>query len=159
MIVPNTCRYDQILFRSRVLPSLVLLAESNRARSQALSIELLSSNRASLSSRILRHSRVSVNLRLVVLERSIGDRADLASLLLVQCGMLRWQHGAHGADDRAGSIGDGFFVVGILESRALGCVPSVSTFGGYWGAGVAVDDVVVVLDLGVSDGAAGLGVV
>lgn len=100
-----------------------------------------------------------MNLRLVVLERSIGDRADLSGLLLVQSGVLRWQHGANGADDRAGSIGDGFLVVGVLESRALGCIPGVSTFSGYWGAGVAVDDVVVVLDLCVGDGTAGLRVV
>lgn len=68
--------------------------------------------------------------------------------------MGRRQVGADGPDNRAGSVGDGVLAVGVLESRAR-----TGVLGGLGDGSVVVDDgVAVVRDLGVGDGAAGVGV-
>lgn len=113
------------------------------------------SNRASLGRSVVWHSRVKVDLGLVVLEGSVGDRADLASLLFGQ-GRVCWgQHGRDGADDWAGSIDDWLLVV--LQSGALGRVSGLGfVVNGDAGVWVRVDDVVVVRDFGVGHWAAQL---
>jgi len=100
---------------------------------------------------------MKVDSRLVVLERSIGDRADLASLLFGQRRVCWGQHGRDGANNGAGSVDDGLLVV--LQGRALGRVSGLgSVVGRDAGVWVGVDDVVVVRDFGVGDWAAQLGV-
>ena len=95
-----------------------------------------------------------VNLGLVVLQSSICHRANRAGLLLGEVRVGRREVSAHGTNDRAGGIRDRLLGVGVLEGRASGGV-----LAGLRDSRVVVDDgVVVVLDLGVGDGAAGLGV-
>lgn len=65
-----------------------------------------------------------------------------------------WQVSADRADDGASGICDGVLGVGILEGRA-----GAGVLLGLGNGGVVVDDgVVVVLDFGIGDGAAGFGV-
>jgi hypothetical protein len=96
---------------------------------------------------------VLVDLGLVVLEGSVGDRAHLAGLLLCQVRVGRGQVCANRSDNRAGGIGDGSLVVGVLEGGASAGILDV----GGGNVGVVVDDrVAVVLHLCVGDWATGL---
>ena len=95
-----------------------------------------------------------MNLRLMVIQRSIRHRAHSTRLLLSQMRVRRRQVRAHGADDGASGVCDGVFGVGVLEGRA-----GAGVLLGLGNSAVVVDDgVIVVGDFGVGNGAAGFGV-
>ena len=95
-----------------------------------------------------------MHLRLMVIQRSVRNRAHSTRFFLSQMRVGGRQVSAHGADDGAGGVCDGVFGVGVLEGRAGAGVLRRLRDGG-----VVVDDGgIVVGDFGVGDGAAGFGV-
>jgi hypothetical protein len=134
------------------LPSLITFVKQHIAAS---SVQQRVGNRALGNGCVFGNRRVLVDLGLVVLEGSVGDRAHLAGFLLCQVRVGRREIRANRANDGAGCVGDGALVVGVLEGRAGAGVLDVG--GGY--IGVVVDDgVAVVLHLGVGDRATSFGV-
>ena len=135
------------------LPSLITFVKQHTAAS---SVQQRVGNRALGHRCVFGNRWVLVDLGLVVLEGSVGDRAHLAGLLLCQVRVGRREVRANRANDGAGCVGDGALVVGVLEGRAGAGVLDLRR--GY--VGVVVDDrVSVMLHFGVCDGAAGFGVV
>ena len=111
----------------------------------------LACNRALLGGSILGNRRVLVDLALVVVERRVGDGADLAGVVLLDLRVLRWQVGADGADDGAGGVGQRLLVVCVLERGALRSVHGRGLVVRDRGrVGVGVDDIVMVRHLGIS---------
>jgi len=95
-----------------------------------------------------------MHLRLMVIQRSVRNRAHSTRFFLSQMRVGGRQVSAHGADDGAGGVCDGVFGVGVFESRA-----GAGVLRGLRDGAVVVDDGgVVVGDFGVGDGAACLGV-
>lgn len=140
--------------RNAFPPTLIIIIRPTSIIRHPSSVQRSARNRALLRRSIIRHSRVLVNLRLMVIQRSVRHRAHSTSLLLGQVRVGRRQVSADGADDGASGVCDGVFGVGVLEGGA-----GAGVLRGLRDGAVVVDDGgVVVGDFGVGDGAAGFGV-